>query len=283
MKLIHRMKILMAVVQELGGDLPATRLQRLLFLYCHKFIEHNHYYDFIPQPFGPFSLQAEADKDVLIKKKCLESDDNWIASAQIERFAVPLDFFEKIAIQQLKNQWEDQSDEALEQAIKQEFPEYFIIENNLTANDNTPVFYTIGYEGLSPEKYVNTLLENKVRLLCDVRKNAFSQKYGFSKNELKNALERVGIAYKHMPELGIISEKRAQLETDRDYRLLFDEYEKETLSHQQHSLDTLTQLLKDNTRIAITCFEAKVCHCHRGRVATALKNRPDFTYKVEHL
>lgn len=43
---------------------------------------------------------------MLIKKKCLLSGDDWMAKADAERFAVPLDFFEKITIQQLKNWWQ---------------------------------------------------------------------------------------------------------------------------------------------------------------------------------
>ena len=46
---------------------------------------------------------------------------------------------------------------------------------------------TIGYEGLSLEQYIVTLLINDVRVLCDVRKNAYSQKFGFSKNQLAKA------------------------------------------------------------------------------------------------
>jgi hypothetical protein len=39
------------------------------------------------------------------------------------------------------------------------------------------------------------LLQNDVTLLCDVRKNAYSQKFGFTKNELEAMLARAGIEY----------------------------------------------------------------------------------------
>lgn len=283
MKLIHRMKILMAVIQEMGGRIPASDLHAYLFLYCHKFVEHNHYYDFIPQSSGPYSLQAEADKETLINKGCLETSGDWIAKEGIERFAVPLDFFEKIAIQQLKKQWQGQSSEVLHAYIKEHYPSYFTSDTPTEQTNQESIFYTIGYEGLSPEAYINKLLAHDVRLLCDVRKNAFSQKYGFSKAELASALEKVGIGYKHIPELGIISEKRQHLETDQDYRQLFDEYEKETLTHQEAALHSLVALLETHKRIAITCFEANVHHCHRGRVAKALSARDGFGYSVRHL
>lgn len=283
MKLIHRMQILMAVVQELGGTLKASDFYGLLFLYCNEFVEHNHYYEFIPQENGPYSLQAEADKETLIKKKCLLPGDDWVAKADAERFAVPLDFFEKIAIQQLKNWWQDKDSTALAEHLQGKYPDYFKHTATVQSNDAAPVFYTIGYEGITPEAYLNKLLANNVKLLCDVRKNAFSQKYGFSKQELKSALEKVGIRYQHIPALGIVSEKRQSLNNDHDYIALFKEYERDTLSKQQENLNLLMKLLQDNKRIAITCFEAKPCYCHRGTIADNLKKRADFTYKVEHL
>ena len=109
------------------------------------------------------------------------------------------------------------------------------------------------------------------------------QKYSFSKSELSDALGKVGIAYHHMPSLGIVSEKRQQLHTDQDYKQLFDEYEQKTLANQQASLDALVGLLHQHKRIAITCFETDVYHCHRSRVAKALAAKDGFPCKVRHL
>lgn len=283
MKLIHRMKILMAVIQEMGGHVRDSDLYAYLFLYCHKFVEHNHYYDFIPQAHGPYSLQAQADKETLINKGCLEISEDWIAKESIERFAIPLDFFEKIAVQQLKKQWQGQTTEALHTYIKEYYPSYFTGNAPTAQTNQESVFYTIGYEGLSPEAYLNKLLSHDVKLLCDVRKNAFSQKYGFSKAELASALEKVGIGYHHMPELGIVSEKRQHLESDHDYHVLFEAYEKETLAYQEDALHSLVTLLETHKRIAITCFEANVHHCHRSRVARHLSARNGFGYPIKHL
>ena len=47
-----------------------------------------------------------------------------------------------------------------------------------------------------------------IGLLCDVRKNPLSRKFGFSKKKLKHITETVGIKYVHIPELGIESDKR---------------------------------------------------------------------------
>ena len=80
---------------------------------------------------------------------------------------------------------------------------------------------TIGYQDRILEAYLNLLLKNSVTLLCDVRRNPLSRKYGFSKKTLSKACEGVGLRYEHLPELGIASEERRDLKTQADYDALF--------------------------------------------------------------
>lgn len=281
--MIYRQQILMAMIQELGGHIPAERLHPLLFLYCHEFMEHNHYYDFIPSPEGPVSLQAQEDKKTLIKKKLLQNSEDWVAEEGKKRFAVDIDFFEKTAFQKMKNAGLAEASLAILLAhIAEKFSHFKTLSPAADAAQ-APVFFTIGYEGRSPESYLNTLAENGVRLLCDVRKNAYSQKYGFTKGELEAGLKRVGIDYLHIPELGIESEKRQQLNSPADYKALFEEYDAITLAKRQDKLTELIQLLRQHGRIAITCFEKDVTCCHRSRVAAALKQRDDFEIPIKHL
>lgn len=256
--------------------MPDARMQRLLFLYCDEFVKREEYYQFIPLQGFPYSVQAEEDRQHLIRKKILEKMDGWTLKPTDKRFAANLDFFEKIAIQDLKNGWLQKTDEELAQHISERF-------SMPTAASDTITLYTIGYEGIAPEAYINALLHKGVRLLVDIRRNAYSQKYGFSKAELSAILPRVGVEYLHLPELGIESEKRQNLITDQDYEALFKEYEQTTLSRSQPALDRLQQLLEQKRRIAITCFEADPFHCHRSRVAKALKAREKFIYPIEHL
>jgi hypothetical protein len=280
--MIYRMKILLALIQELGGDISEDKLHLYLFLFCHEFSEHNHYYHFIPTPSGPHSLQAEEDRRYLISKKLLTAADNWVVIESKKRYAVDLDFFEKMGIQKMKNQLSTASRQELLAMIFSKYPYYE------TSNDNRPSashagFYTIGYEGISPEQYINRLIEHDVKLLCDVRRNPLSKKFGFSKQELAGILPQLGIEYMHIPELGIASDKRQNLDTDQDYRALFTEYVQTTLPKQQGKLELLEQLLADKQRIAITCFEADVCYCHRGKIAEALRIRPTFAAPIKHL
>lgn len=64
--------------------------------------------------------------------------------------------------------------------------------------DRPPRLFTLRYEGLSLEQYFNRLINNAVSVLCDVRRNAMSMKYGFSKRTLEQACEGVGVTYVHL-------------------------------------------------------------------------------------
>ena len=99
-------------------------------------------------------------------------------------------------------------------------------------------------------------------MLCDVRKNPLSRKFGFSKAKLQHITEAIGIKYLHIPDLGIESNKRSSLETVEDYQCLFKEYEK-NLSSNEIQLNSLYKLLLSNTRIALMCYEHDAVMCHR--------------------
>src|SRR5690606_11845444 len=123
--------------------------------------------------------------------------------------------------------------------------------------------FTIGYEGLSLEEYINKLIAADVKVLCDVRKNSFSMKYGFNKSQLETACEGVGIQFLHIPEVGIVPDKRKGLHSQGDYDLLFEDYKKTVLTHTLSQQQYILDLIKVNQRVAITCFEANICQCHR--------------------
>ncbi|MCL2832290.1 MAG: DUF488 domain-containing protein [Treponema sp.] len=134
------------------------------------------------------------------------------------------------------------------------------------------ILFTIGYEGLSIENYLNTLIKNDVHVLCDVRNNPFSRKFGFSKNNLQEYLKNVCIEYVHLPELGISSEKRNNFNSDKDYRNLFIDY-KLSLSKRQDNIDRIYQLLQTKTRIVLACFEHDPSYCHRHIIRDYLKEK----------
>ena len=232
-----KQQILFALKQELGAEGQA------LYDVCYYFVTLNlgvKFYDFVILEGKPFSFEIKNDLKILKPKKDL-------------RYATKLDFFLSIAIQRIKNKGF-------------EFPAfagYPIVGNG---------FYTIGYEGISIDNYLNKLLNSGVKALVDVRRNAYSNKFGFGKSELSNALQKVGVLYFHIPELGISSEKRdeAGIYEGNSALSLFESYEKELPSRQKY-IDDLLKIYNEHKSIAITCFEKEPANCHRSRLARFLE------------
>ena len=108
-------------------------------------------------------------------------------------------------------------------------------------------------------------------------------KFGFSKTLLKRYCNSLEIEYLHIPDVGINSDKRQQLETQADYDRLFADYRNTTLLESTASQIQIFELLKEHNRIALTCFEAEPCQCHRSHLAEAIAKSPDFNYSLKHL
>lgn len=297
--LFYRRKILLALMQCFDGQLTAIELQKYLFLFTRKQTEK--IYDFVPYQYGCFSFQANQDIATLEKYGYItKDDDNRISLANEDDFMMMLDMFDQQHLRQLKDDFANYSQTDIIRYTYQHYPYYAtksIIANNILANCpeylekienqkrhfDEPQLFTIGYEGISLEAYINRLIINDVRVLCDVRKNAYSQKYGFSKAQLANACKGVGILYIHVPQLGIDSEKRQDLRSQRDYDLLFDEYELTTLKENYNALLYVRGLIDTHKRVALTCFEKDPRQCHRSRVAKALMSLEDKDYTLKLL
>lgn len=298
--LYYRRKILLALLELLGGILTAKQLQKYLFLFTRK--QENKAYDFVPCHYGCYSFQANQDILTLAKLGYLSvSDAGSGRQIHLERkgnYLSMLDMFDQLAMKEIKASFGKMSQEELIRYTYVKFPFYAvnsrIAETLLSKEEIASInkqkrhieqhsLFTIGYEGVTLETYLKKLIIEDVRLLCDVRKNAYSQKYGFSKAQLEKACQEIGIAYVHVPSLGIDSDKRQALNTQADYDRLFDEYEKTTLASNRKALDYVRSLIGEYGRIALTCFEKDPKQCHRSRVAKALMDFPDKDYTFKAL
>ena len=298
--LYYRRKILLALIEVFGGHLTAKQLQKYLFLFTRK--QEEKAYDFIPYYYGCFSFQANQDIMTLSKLGYLSiiRDENGrrIQIVKPGNYILMLDMFEQHAIKEIRDMFGQFSQSELIRYTYVNYPYYatksviakdLLNETELSIIEKQkrkfvePKLFTIGYEGRSLEKYMNILIINDVHVLCDVRKNAFSQKYGFSKSQLEKACSGVGIKYIHVPQLGIESEYRKDLRTQKDYDILFDVYEKTTLKENWNYLLYVRQVIDEEKRIALTCFEENPMQCHRSRVAKYLMKLPNINFILKHL
>jgi uncharacterized protein (DUF488 family) len=292
----YRRKVILSLLESFNGELDRISFQKLLFLFSNK--QKQPSFNFVPYHMGCFSFQSYADLRTMIKYgQISETAHSWIKTAK-EKYTSQLNADDQFLIAQIAEQFGGYtSDDLIEHtykcypyyAFKSTIAKQFlsdqeqeIVKNTVKHRQDT-VLFTIGYEGINLETYLNKLIVNDIKLLCDVRRNSLSMKYGFSKSQLQRACQSLGIAYVHVPELGIASDKRQNLKNQKDYDRLFTVYSKTTLKAETQAIVEVLELLKKYERIALTCFEANQCQCHRGTLACAIQNMPQFSYTVQHI
>jgi uncharacterized protein (DUF488 family) len=284
--LFDRQKRLLALLDALGGEIGHLDFQKLLLLYCQE-AEESPTYEFVPYKFGGFSFTSYADKRRLVEQGFLADEERAWKLTPAGKTSATIAPLARIRIDQFAKRHGALRGDALVAEAYRRYPYYAIrseIAERVLAGDtraqmaidatrpaaSRPGLCTIGYEGRTLENYLNRLLRDGVTLLCDVRRNPLSRKYGFSKGTLNKACEGVGICYEHLPELGIASEERRELHTQADYDALFAEYERKSLPHQGKALAKILSWVEDGQRVALTCFERLPEQCHRHCVAEAL-------------
>lgn len=291
----YRRKLLLGLLESLNRTVPRVDLQKYLFLLCNG--QESPAYDFVPFRYGCFSFQADADKRTLTKYGAIRDSEAWSLGAR-KRYLHLLRSADRDLVSSIVASFGNVRGRDLVRYVYRSYP-YYAINSEVRyelldsrelaeVEDTRPApksagLLTIGYEGQSLEKFLNKLIQQSVSVLCDVRRNPVSMKYGFSKRQLKGAVEGLGMEYVHMPELGIESRKRRDIESPADYELLFQDYIQNTLHNATDALNRITNLVLERGRVALTCFESHYTQCHRGCIAEALSGRPDFRHQIVHL
>lgn len=292
----YRRKILLSLFQAFNDSLDKLQLQKLLFLFSN--MQKEQAFDFVPYKYGCFSFQANADLNTLTKYGLVRMTEKGWEKASDENFISGLKKSDKDILQAVKALYKDKTAAELIEITYKKYP-YFALKSKIAdqylspeelanlskyvATSSETSLYTIGYEGISLESYLNKLIRKDIKVLCDVRKNALSMKFGFSKNQLRTACEGVGIAYYHLPEVGIDSDQRHNLNNQADYDRLFKKYVSNILPNTIQTQQFILDLLQEHGRVALTCFEAHSCQCHRSHLAKAITDLPQFSYPLQHL
>jgi uncharacterized protein (DUF488 family) len=127
--------------------------------------------------------------------------------------------------------------------------------------DRTEGIYTIGYEDLRLDQFLNKLRENRIDTVVDVRLTPSSRRAGFSKGVLAKALDAAGIAYIHERDLGNPPDNRAAFR-----RGPLEEGRCRMKARLENgSAPALQRLVERATqeRVAVLCVEVADARCHR--------------------
>lgn len=296
-RLFERQRQLLVLLRALGASVGNLDFQKLLLLYSHE-PHGDSLYDFVPYKFGAFSFTSYADRRKLIERGFLVDDERrWRLTDEGIHAADLADTDRARAFARASRGLRG---DALVAETYRCFPYYAIrshiadrvlrgdraaLQRIASARPQAPAIplSTVGYEGRTLESYLNVLLRAGTTLLCDVRRNPISRKYGFSKGTLGNGCEGVGIRYRHLPELGIASDKRRNLATQADYDELFGEYEANHLPTQEKALAEIRAWIRAGERVTLTCYERLPAQCHRHCVADAIQRQPGRRIVAKHL
>lgn len=117
----------------------------------------------------------------------------------------------------------------------------------------------MGYGGRKPEDFIDSLKDDRIELLVDIRRFPTSRVEAFRKDVLMELLRRENIAYLWLGDLlgGYRSGGFEKYMETRDFK---------------RGLDILTEEVSKK-RVCVLCLERKQKYCHRRFIAEALKKR----------
>ena len=147
--------------------------------------------------------------------------------------------------------------------------------------NNKSTIYTIGHSTHSIDSFFKMLESFEIKTLADVRSFPASRRYPhFNKEQLSNELQKSGINYVHMKDLGgrraVQPDSKNNRWRNNSFRGYADYMETTEFENAAEELETIA--LKHPT--AYMCAEALWWKCHRSLISDYLKARD---WNVQHI
>lgn len=233
------------------------------------------FYDFVPYKYGPFSFALYHEATKLGQNGLIVEDGNaWRITREGKGQIGDLPAALKSDVRQAVTRLGDLPPRQLLRAVYDRHPWFTILSEVERRADRpvaAPAVYTAGYEGLSVDAFLDRLLRNGIKRLIDVRSNPVARRYGFHRRTLDGLCGKLGIEYRHFPELGIRSEDRRDLVTSEDYASIFRAYASRIENHDGALVREVARLV-DTLPSVLVCSEADPAFCHRTHLARAVKD-----------
>lgn len=293
--MLIRQKTILYLLLRAQKALSPTVFVKLAFLLRQETCLKNEstFYDFVPYKFGPFSFSLYRELTNLRRDGYVASNEETVALCEqttdlIKKkiFELPAAYHE--AVDKIVRLYGRKSQDVLLKDVYSRYP-WYGTKSELTSlrgkisnpeMNGGAVVYTAGYEGKSVDTFFNNLLEHGIRVIIDVRSNPLSRRYGFSKKQLNEISIRLGMDYRHMPELGIPGKYRNDLTDFDSYQRLLKKYEQEMIPNFGKEIAEVGKLM-GGTPSALVCMEKDVRCCHRSRLAEAVSRKTGL--EVAHL
>ena len=287
MPLNSRQKVILRFLLKQTEGIGHTALMKWLFLFSRENPSSVSSYSFVPYRYGPSSFEVQQNISQTLAQYIEESDGKYRLRLGVEsEVAVITNSIRALELHALDRIWSEVhflSREALLSRVYNGYPWYAsrseLVNGAARPDEAKLAVYTSGYEGKSVDAFLNNLLEQGIRGVLDVRRNAYSHKYGLSGPTLRSICNTLGMQYDHLPDLGVASELRKDLSGPDAHTKLFDEYEV-NLPTQADALLQAEEIIRQRPT-SLMCFEAKSECCHRGRLAPKIASQVGLI--VKHL
>jgi len=288
--MLSRQKVLVNMLRCAGGSASRVQLMKWAFLLAAETPSRggSAYYQFVPYLYGPHSFALYQEMDALVRDGIVEfpgENIGWRLTNTAFRAVPPLDTPVRTDVRYVMNKYGAMSRSRLTDMVYERYP-WFTVNSQDPAQhrERRPAaetaIYTLGYEGLSIDGFLNLLLRDGIKCVLDVRSNPVSRRYGFHKSTLARLCKLLDIEYHHFPELGIPASERSNLHTKDDYDGLFAGYRANILPGQKVSLQYVAGISQSCPSVLL-CMEANPAYCHRSSLAQTVA--PLANLPVVHL
>jgi uncharacterized protein (DUF488 family) len=281
---LTRQKTVLSLLTQADRPLSPTVFVKLVFLLRQEtgLARDRSFYDFVPYNFGPFSFMLYWDLGSLRRNGYVTPEEERIALcgrtrdlAEKEAEHEPSSI--RTAVAEVLGRYGKMNQQALVRDVYARYPWYATRseitdlrpEPPLRVKKASPAVYTAGYEGRSVDAFFNDLLKEGIHVVIDVRANPVSRKYGFSGLRLGEFCKKLGLEYRHVPNLGIPSAERAGLNGFASYQRLLNRYEQTMLPERLAEVKEVGSLMRRQPAVLV-CVEKDVRCCHRSRLAKAV-------------
>ena len=275
--MINRQRALIRLIANESGCITKLRLVKLSFLLqsTAEDAPQASLYEFVPYHHGPYSFTLTHELRAIERDgwiRISDSEVKLLRGVETETSKLDRAFVEEI--DSLTRRYQNVSTSTLVSRVYSDYPWYTAKAKNASLRKvevpvTEPTIFTVGYEGLMLDGLLDLLLRNGIKRLIDVRCNPIARRFGFHKSTMERHCQDLAIQYTHVPELGIPSSKRTDLNDPKSYGRLFDYYERAILPVNQDSLRTVSSLISSGPS-ALMCMEADANCCHRTRLAAAV-------------
>lgn len=283
--MLSRRKLLLSLFAQSEIPITIERANLLLALLVEG--EAKPSFSFIPTTAGPYSIDMLHDLRAFEKagEVTLKEGSIHFQEERVDPVSYALDEEMQEVLTESLARYGSSSDRALLDAILQQRPYYGIRTERTDAAIEAARkrikaaqrgLYTLGYEGLSIDEFINHLITANIEEVVDVREFAFSRRSEFAKTNLEEALGVAKITYIGMPEVGIPTKARKEILEHKSKEELLAYYEEEILPTTAFSAAHVAALVAQYN-IALICHEEDPGQCHRSRFsAFALAHEPSI-------